>query len=947
MSDSSYEVELFREQGFKRRSCPKCNRSYWSLTERVDCGEPPCSEYSFIGDPPTKKSIELNEMREKYLSFFEKNNHVRINRYPVVARWRDDIFFSIASISCFQPWVLNGTVEPPANPLTMSQTSLRFNDIDNVGKTGRHFTEFEMMAHHAFNTKGNYIYFKDKTVELCHKLLLELGIKPEEIIYLEDEWSGGGNSGPCFEVIVRGVELATLVFMMYEDTPSGKKEMDMQVVDTGYGLERFAWVSQGTSNAYEAVLPAVLGKLKKEVEIKTDEQILAEYSKIAGMMNVESSADINEVRKKVAERIGHPIEKINTVMEPYENLYAIGDHTRALTFMLNDGVVPSNVKDGYFARLLVRRTLRSLRALKLEMPLHEIIKWQIKDLGRYFTELKKNRDDILKLAEVEEKKYLNTVEKGSSIVKRFDEELRKEGRDKLSTDNLIHFYDSHGLVPELVAEFTQHKVIIPEDFYIKVAEIHTKPEQEKEEERVEIPSGLDATKLAFYEDEKRKEFTAEVKKIFNDNVVLDNTCFYPEGGGQETDYGTINDIEVVSVQKAGNVVVHRVKNAGKLKEGDKVSCKINWDRRIQLMKHHTATHIINGAAKRVLGNHVWQAGAHKSEDLSRLDITHYASLTDEEIRRIEELANKVVQEDRPIKKQFMNRNDAEKKYGFTIYQGGAVPGKELRIVDIEGWDVEACGGTHFDRTGELDSIKIIRSKRIQDGVVRLEYKAGTALDRHVKEVREIACEIDYGHLSEDQLKEIASIFSVQVSNLPATLERFREEWNKNLDKIIDLEKRAGRQGLYSKKYREESCGDPMKDSVNLFNEWKTQRKEIGKLQDELRKKTREEIAEKYRSDYSEADGVKVVKELTYDLDVKNLNEIANNVLEKNSLLILGNIIGDKANVLVASDSKYDAVEVAQKICRMLGGNASGNQKTAVGGGSSTNLKELITKFNIK
>ncbi|MFN3528270.1 MAG: alanine--tRNA ligase-related protein, partial [Candidatus Altarchaeaceae archaeon] len=178
--------------------------------------------------------------------------HKIINRYPIVARWRDDVFFTQASIYNFQPHVLNGTVEPPANPLAISQPCIRFNDIDNVGKTGRHFTMFEMMAHHAFNKEDKFIYFKDRTVELCNILLTErLGISPEHISYVEEEWEGGGNSGPCFEVIVDGIELATLVFMMYENFNGKKKLMNMQVVDTGYGLERFVWMSQGKENAYE------------------------------------------------------------------------------------------------------------------------------------------------------------------------------------------------------------------------------------------------------------------------------------------------------------------------------------------------------------------------------------------------------------------------------------------------------------------------------------------------------------------------------------------------------------------------------------------------------------------------------------------------------------------------------------------------------------------------
>ncbi|MEA3255594.1 MAG: alanine--tRNA ligase-related protein, partial [Candidatus Altiarchaeota archaeon] len=342
-NESEYEVELFKEKGFSQKKCPECNRFFWTLGDKETCGEPPCDEYSFIRNPPTKKKLSLHEMRELYLRFFERNNHTRIQRYPIVARWREDVFFTQASIYCFQPWVILGVIKPPANPLTISQTCVRFNDIDNVGKTGRHFTMFEMMAHHSFNTPDNYVYFKDETVELCHRLLTEdLHINPEEISYIEAQWMGGGNSGPCFETLVGGVELATLVFMMYKEENGEKKRMNMQVVDTGYGLERFTWLTQGTSSAYEAVFGEVLLRLKKEAGILGDEEILSEYSKVAGLMNVESNVDLKILRKKVAERLEITPEKLHREMGPMENLYAICDHTRALMFMLQDGVMPSN-----------------------------------------------------------------------------------------------------------------------------------------------------------------------------------------------------------------------------------------------------------------------------------------------------------------------------------------------------------------------------------------------------------------------------------------------------------------------------------------------------------------------------------------------------------------------------------------------------------------------------
>jgi alanyl-tRNA synthetase len=941
-------VELFREQGFVRRRCAKCNRFFWTLSDRETCGEPPCEEYSFIGNSPTKKKLNLNEMREFYLSFFEKNDHERISRYPIVARWRDDLFFTIASISCFQPWVLNQTIDPPANPLVMSQTCLRFNDIDNVGKTGRHLTEFEMMAHHAFNTRDGFVYFEDRTVELCHELLLGLGIKPEGITYLEAEWSGGGNSGPCFEVIVGGVELATLVFMMYEDTPSGRKEMDMQVVDTGYGLERFVWLSQGTPNAYEAIFDYLLSKLKKELSIEPDREILGEYSKIAGMMNVESKADLNELRGRVADRIGIPVKELIEQTSPFEHLYAICDHTRALMFMLNDGgIVPSNVKAGYFARLLVRRTLRSLNSLNLKIPLREILSMQMDYSQESFQELMETRDDILGLIDVEDEKYRKTITRGGNIVGKLDEELRKKGTDTISTENLIHLYDSHGIVPEIVKEFSKLNVNIPDDFYIRVAGRHHKPKEAGTVKEMKIPK-VEKTEMKFYEDAYVRKFGARIVKRFDDYVILDGTYFYPEGGGQETDLGSIGPLRVVDVQKVGNVVVHRVKgDLGKIKENSPVECEIDWDRRQQLMWHHTATHILNGAARRVLGNHAWQTGAHKSEELGRLDLTHHSGITQEERDEIEKLANKIVSEKRKINICFMERSDAEKKYGFRIYQGGAVPGKFIRVVDIEDWDVEACGGMHFENTSEVGSIRIINTRRVQDGVVRLEFKAGKALEKHAEKHIELTRGMEI-EISEKDLQKISSIFSVHVEQLPKTIERFRVEWERQVEDLKVLEGRlfelTGIRYDTSKKYAEIPSGEPVESHRKLFGEWKSQRKEIEKLRKKIQETLLDGLERKLQSDFTERKGIRIVKEIFSGLDVKNLMEMAKSAVREKSLLILANKIDKKSNILVCSKSRFNAEEIAKKLSEKLGGGAHGNRELAIGGGSSEKLEEILDEF---
>ncbi len=235
-----------------------------------------------------------------------------------------------------------------------------------------------MGAHHAFNSLDNKIYWKDNTVKLCHDFIASIGIDPAEITFIESWWEGGGNAGPCYEVCVRGVELATLVFMQYKILPNGdKEEIPIKTVDTGYGLERFAWISQGTPTAYDACFTPVIDKLKSITNIDVDENILAENAQIAGMMDIETFADIRSLREKVANKLNISIDELLKSTEPMEAIYVIADHTRCLAFMLADGIIPSNVKEGYLARLVLRRTIRFMKELEMKESLSYIMEIQL------------------------------------------------------------------------------------------------------------------------------------------------------------------------------------------------------------------------------------------------------------------------------------------------------------------------------------------------------------------------------------------------------------------------------------------------------------------------------------------------------------------------------------------------------------------------------------------
>ena len=300
-----------------------------------------------------------------------------------------------------------------------------------------------------------------------------------------------------------------------------------------------------------------------------------------------------------------------------------------------------------------------------------------------------------------------------------------------SVDDLIRLYESDGVTPDYLKE-TNVISEIPSEFYSKLSELH---QSAKKNEQVQLPlESLPETELLYYVDDPMK-FEAKVLLTWGDEarfVALDKTSFYPRGGGQEPDHGRIGGYEVVDVTKHGNMVAHKLKG-GSPNVGEIVECEVDSKRRIGITKHHTSTHILNSSSRTVLGSWVWQHSAFKEVDHARLDITHHSALTDDEVRKIEELANAKVKENIPVTIQNFDRGTAEQKYGFRIYQGGIVPVKSVRIVSIEDFDVEACGGTHTKTTKEVELIKISRTKRIQDGVVRLEFVAGDAAREYVKQ----------------------------------------------------------------------------------------------------------------------------------------------------------------------------------------------------------------------
>lgn len=831
--EEEYQLEFFKNNGFVRKLCSNCKTPFWTQDSEHDtCNDTPCVEYGFIEQPVMNRRYDLTTMRDKFLKFFERHNHKILNRYPVIARWRDDIYFTIASIADFQPHVTSGEVPPPANPLVISQPCIRFVDIDIVGKSGRHLSNFEMMGHHAFNTKDNFIYWKSEAVEYCHEFYSkDLGIPSDWIVYKENPWSGGGNAGPAVEIMVKGLEVATLVFMSMRQDENGKFEikgdryspMTTQVVDPGYGLERMVWASHGTYTIYDAIYPKLITNLIEEANLTgnintlLEKGIFREYSQLAGMMSFEGAGSILELRKLLVKKLsdkGHKISlnELTKLIVPLENIYTIADHTRCLTYMLGDGIVPSNVKAGYLARLVLRRTLRLLEELGLEISLIELVDWHLKEFSKDFPELSSEKETMFHILQLEKDRYSGTLRKGKRLVQEFTKNIDKT--KKMPTEKLIDFYDTYGIHPTQVQKFADEegfKFNIPENFNALLAEHHSKSAPKKVEDKARFD--LPETILHFYDDEYQQEFDAKVLYAKDKQIILDETYFYPEGGGQPGDEGTISvngkNVNVNDVQKSAGVVIHNVdKNElDGVKKNTVVHCSIDWERRLQLMRNHTGTHVVNGAARTLLGSHIWQTGAQKGLDRSRLDITHYAKLTNEELLKIEKIANEAVLKGYEVDKAWLPRDQAEKLHGFRLYQGGVPPGKKVRVVDIKGFDVEACAGTHLDNTREIGMIKIIRSERIQDGVERLEFSVGIAA-------------VEQAQAREKLLNDASTVFNVRPEQLPKTAQRFFSEWKDQKKEIQELQTgstgtKTGETDIEGVKIVDQTMNQPLKGVIGI------------------------------------------------------------------------------------------------------------------------------------
>jgi len=750
-----YSTKLFDKEGFTRKKCKVCGKGFWTAdSARELCGDPEHEPYSFIREKPA--NVSYLKFWKTFSDFFKRNKHTIIESYPVVSRWRQDLYFTMSGIQDFQR-IENGRMsfEYPANPLLVPQICLRFNDISNVGVNGRYFTSFMMANQTAFNHPKEG-YWREKTIELNYNLLVNiLKVNKKNLTYIEDVWAMGDFSefGPCLEFFSNGLELGNNVFTQFEYVNGKISELKGKVVDVGWGFERNLWFAAGTQTAYDAVFPSQLTYLYKSSGIKPDYKLYSHIAKTLSKIDFSGHEHIQEQESAIVKTAGISKHDFVNVIKPMQALYAIADHTRTLLFAINDGALPSNVGGGYNLRMLLRRVFDFLDEYEFNIDIAKLLEIHAKELGGIYNGIGDNIDEMGKIFDVEKRRYQNTK---SSALKTVNQLIAK--KEPVTTEKLRTLYESNGITPEFIGNIAAKSGIrleIPEGAYSSMVKGDFVARQKHQKELMDVGS-IKPTKNLFYNFENESQ--AKVLKSQGNMLILNQTPFYAESGGQEADHGTIDGTRVVDVQNLNGVIVHVLEKPIRAAKGKTVHCVVDVQRRQRLMAHHTATHLISAAARKVLGKHAWQEGAKKTQEKAHIDIAHYEPLSEHQIKAIEDTANNFILNGIKVAMREMPRGEAESKFGFSIYQGHGAPSGKLRIVvitNLQGMliDAEACGGLHLmGRESSIGIIKITGSARIHDGINRLEFVAGSAA-------------LEYINKMSSSVKELSKLANTSVDNL--------------------------------------------------------------------------------------------------------------------------------------------------------------------------------------
>ena len=685
----------------------------------------------------------LNELREKFLSFFESKGHTRLPSFSLIPRDDNSLLLINSGMAPMKKY-FTGEVTPPSKRVTTCQKCIRTPDIERVGITARHGTFFEMLGNFSFGD-----YFKHEATawawEFCTKVLelpvdklwvtiyqdddeafdiwtKEVGVAPERIVRMGKEdnfWEhGSGPCGPCSEIYFdrgekygcgkpdcgvgcecdRYVEFWNVVFSQFDSDGKGNyPPMEHPNIDTGMGLERLACIMQGVDNLFL---------------VDTVQNIMKHICRIAGIQYGEDE------KKDISLRV-------------------ITDHIRSTTFMIGDGVMPSNEGRGYVLRRLLRRAARHGRLLGINHTfLADVANTVIDENKNAYPELDEKRAMITKLIHVEEESFAKTIDQGMQMLNSL---IDKDFNACLSGEDAFRLNDTYGFPLDLTKEIVEerfHQLMQEQRERARNARKNAGADAWAGENDVlaDVPpteflgyekSQTEATVLAILKDGERVDHATAGDEIA---LVLDRTTFYAESGGQVGDVGPISSadaliaIDNTTKNHAKNFIHHGVINAGTISVGDRVQTEGDPENHRAIMRNHTAAHLLQAALRTVLGDHVEQAGQLVDEKYVRFDFTHFAALTQEELHRVETIVNGVILSGTPVECREMPIEEAKKLGAMALF--GEKYGSTVRVVSVGDFSKEFCGGTHVDNTGKIGLFKILSESSVAAGVRRIEAVTG-------------------------------------------------------------------------------------------------------------------------------------------------------------------------------------------------------------------------------
>ena len=705
----------------------------------------------------------LNELREKYLSFFESKGHLRLDSFPLVPKNDPSLLLINSGMAPMKKWFL-AQEEPPRHRVTTCQKCIRTPDIERVGITARHGTFFEMLGNFSFQD-----YFKEEVIPWAWEFLTsdewmaipkdrlhisvyeeddeaydiwtkKVGIAPDHMVRLGKEdnfWEhGSGPCGPCSEIYFdrgpeygcgkptcgvgcdcdRYMEIWNLVFSQFDADGKGHYErLARPNIDTGMGLERLACVMQGVGNLFE---------------VDTVQSVLHHVEHIANKTYGEDDKTDISIR-------------------------VITDHIRSCTFMVSDGILPSNEGRGYVLRRLLRRAARHGRMLGIDHPfLVDLVETVIQSSESAYPELREHDAYIKKVIGTEEANFARTIDAGMNILNNMIDGLEKAHEHLLKGLDVFKLNDTFGFPLDLTKEIAAEQgiEIDEEGFHAEMTKQKERARAERLKKNIsgwseDLFGALNAEPTVFtgYEtlndtgvvvalsDEETLTDAIATDEEAKDGVlvVLDKTPFYAEMGGQAADHGMLNSadcsLRVLDVKKTpkGYYVHTCVLESGIVKVGDHLTAQVDKEYRMAIARNHTATHLLQAALREVLGDHVHQAGSYQDAEITHFDFTHFSAVTPEELARVQKIVNDKIYESMNVTVREMPIEEAKKLGAMALF--GEKYGKVVRVVDIEGWSTEFCGGTHVKNTAQIGGFKIVSEASVAAGIRRIEAVTGRNL----------------------------------------------------------------------------------------------------------------------------------------------------------------------------------------------------------------------------